>query len=394
MPTQPAPFRCSCSALVLTATFGLALSASVLAPRRLQGQTGGFLVRLGSDTVAVERYQKSADKIEGSIARRFPQANILKYTVALNRDGTVASYEQSVVRPDGSPAPNAPTGLRMTFTGDSVIRQTVQNNQPVTLRSAAPKGTLPTIGGSWLWYEMMVQTARRDGAAHSIGFNAQQAAPTKADVRLIGTDSAEIVGQGFRTGAKLDRNGRVTRGDGSLTTQKFIVTPLANADVAAIAAGWAAKDAAGQPPGAMSPRDTVNATIGAAQIWIDYGRPAKRGREIWGKLVPYDTTWRLGANAATQFRTDKDLDMGGVSVPAGTYTLWLYPTADKAWLIVNSQTGQWGTAYDASKDVVRVPLEKHTSLPSSEERFRIFVQGDMLMMHWDTAGYGVKVTPR
>jgi hypothetical protein len=135
----------------------------------------------------------------------------------------------------------------------------------------------------------------------------------------------------------------------------------------------------------------VRATIGGAQIMIDYGRPARRGRGDLGKVVPYDTTWRFGANAATQFRTDKDLDIGGVHVPAGFYTLWLLPTETRSWLIVNKQTGQWGTAHDRSKDIARIPLERHMNLPASEERFRIFFQGDTLMMHWDRGGYGVRL---
>lgn len=59
--------------------------------------------------------------------------------------------------------------------------------------------------------------------------------------------------------------------------------------------------------------------------------------------------------------------------------------------VVNTQTGQWETAYDGSKDLVRIPLDPHVSLPASEERFRIFVQNDMLMMHWDRGGYGVTI---
>lgn len=365
---------------------------AVAMPLSAGAQAGGFLVRLGNDTIAVERFERSAGKIEGSIVRHFPQTNILKYSIALNTDGTVASYEQVVTRADGSPPPNAPSSPpRMTFTADSVVRNIIQNGQPAVLRHAAPKGTLPAIASSWLGYEMMIQTAKRDGVVHTIGFGAQ-AVPAKQDVRLIGADSAEHVVQGFRTGFKLDRAGRIARGDGSLTTQKFVTTPLANADIAAIATAWAAKEAGAQPMG-MSTRDTVNANIGSAQVMIDYGRPAARGREIWGKLVPFDTTWRFGANAATQMRTDKDLEIGGMTVPAGFYTLWLYPSAGQSFLIVNSQTGQWGTAYDAAKDVVRIPVDKHMSLPATaaEERFRIFVQGDMLMMHWANGGYGARI---
>lgn len=362
---------------------------ALLLPLCAQAQSGGFLVKLGTDTIAVERYERSGNTITGSLLRRSPQPFIVRYTIELNPDGTVAAYEQSTLRPDGSPAQNAPVPLKMRFTGDSVIREIVQNGQPATLRSAAPRGTLPFIGLSWLATEMQVQAAKKGGQVHTISFNPRQAAPTPLEVRLIGSDSAEIVEQGFRTGLRLDASGRIARGDGSLTTQKWIATPISNPDIAMIAKAWAAA----QPMGVASTRDTVNAKIGDATLWIDYGRPAKRGREIWGTLVPLDTVWRFGANAAAQMRTDRDLDIGGVTVPAGFYSLWLLPSAGQSYLIVNSQTGQWGTQHDASKDVARIPLEKHMTLPATamEERFRVFVQGDMLMMHWDRGGYGVKI---
>ena len=367
----------------------LAATVLMLLPLGAQAQFGAFLTRLGTDTIAIERYEHAAGAIHGTLLRRTPQTVMVRYTLRLNADGTPASYEQTTLRADGEPMPNAPAPLKMTFTGDSVIREVVQNGQPTTLRSAAPKGTLPNIGLSWLAVEMQIRAAKDGKPVHTIGFSPNQAAPTRVDVRFFGADSVEIVQQGFRTGIRLDGSGRVSRADGSLTTQKFIVTAIANPNLKAIGTAWAT----GQPMGAASTRDTVNATIGDAKIWIDYGRPAKRGREIWGKLVPYDTTWRFGANSAAQMRTDKDLDFGGVTVPAGFYSLWLYPSAGPSYLIVNSQTGQWGTMYDASKDIARIPLEKHMSLPASaaEERFRVFVAGDVLMMHWDRGGYGVKI---
>jgi len=231
----------------------------------------------------------------------------------------------------------------------------------------------------------------------SFGFAPQEDTAGRTEVRFVGADSAEIINQGFRLGLKLDRTGHLTRGDGSLTTQKFVVTHVRDADVKAIATAWAAKDAAGHAVGALSTRDTLRAEIGGAKVFVEYGRPAKRGREIWGKLVPFDTTWRMGANAAAQFRTDKDLDMGGMVVPAGAYTIWLLPSGGPSYLLVNKQTvdgrGQplWGTRWDPKQDLVRVPLEKHMAMSTSEERFRIFVQGDQLMFHWDHGGYGVRV---
>ena len=70
-----------------------------------------------------------------------------------------------------------------------------------------------------------------------------------------------------------------------------------------------------------------------------------------GELVPYDKVWRTGANAATTLKTTAALDFGGTLVPAGTYTLYTLP-GEKGWkLILNKQTGQWGTQYDQAQDL-------------------------------------------
>jgi hypothetical protein len=132
---------------------------------------------------------------------------------------------------------------------------------------------------------------------------------------------------------------------------------------------------------------------------IDYSRPSKRGRVIFGStIVPWGEVWRVGANAATQFRTDKALEMGGVVVPAGFYTLWAIPAQSGGWkLLINSQTGQWGTAHDATKDIFQLPLATST-LPQPVERFTITVapsgQGGTLNLDWDTVRASIPFTVR
>jgi hypothetical protein len=363
-------------------------------PLVAQGQVRTFLVRLGNDTIAAERIERRGNHVEGTIVRRLPQTSLLRYTVHLNDDGTVAWYEQRALRADGTPQPNTHSApLKITFTGDSIVRDVVRGTEPVSLRSAAPRVTFPSIPGSVFGPELLIAAVARGATVHFIGINPQQTTPTRADVRLFGRDSAELVAGGFRTGFRL-QNGFVTRMDGSLTTSKILALPQPDLDVSALATTWASRDASGQSMGVASTRDTINASVGDAKVWIDYGRPAKRGRTIWGALVPYDTTWRLGANAATQFRTDKDLDIGGVTVPAGTYTLFLYPSAQQSYLIVNTQTGQWGTVHDASKDLARIPVQARMSLPTAEERFTISVRGNELLMQWDRGGYGVTIKPK
>ncbi|MDH5233649.1 MAG: DUF2911 domain-containing protein [Gemmatimonadota bacterium] len=95
-------------------------------------------------------------------------------------------------------------------------------------------------------------------------------------------------------------------------------------------------------------------------VTIDYGQPHARGRDVPSELMKDGTVWRTGANAATTLTTEADLTIGGAKVPKGAYSLYTIREGGKYVLIINSNTGQWGTDYDASKDFARVPLRMRT----------------------------------
>lgn len=114
----------------------------------------------------------------------------------------------------------------------------------------------------------------------------------------------------------------------------------------------------------LSPRDSVFLSLDTNKISVNYGRPSIRGRKIMGELVPWNEVWRTGANEATHLKTNFDLVMGGVPVPAGTYTLWTLPS-EKGWkFIINKETKQWGTKYDERMDLARFDAKvEHISSP-------------------------------
>jgi DUF2911 family protein len=94
-----------------------------------------------------------------------------------------------------------------------------------------------------------------------------------------------------------------------------------------------------------------------ARITVDYGQPHARGRTIVGSsIVPFDAVWRTGANEATSLTTDVDLTIGGVAVPKGAYTLYTLPSRSGWKLIINKNTGQWGTDYLSEHDLARIDL--------------------------------------
>jgi hypothetical protein len=115
---------------------------------------------------------------------------------------------------------------------------------------------------------------------------------------------------------------------------------------------------------AQSPPATESKTIGGKTISIAYSSPRVNGRvgKLFGKdgRIGQDKTypvWRAGANAATKFHTDAALDVGGLAVPAGDYTLYVDLTDPANWkLIINKQTGQWGLTYNQAQDLGRVTM--------------------------------------
>ena len=112
---------------------------------------------------------------------------------------------------------------------------------------------------------------------------------------------------------------------------------------------------------------------GPAVIRVDYGQPHARGRTVMGSaLVPMDTVWRFGANLATHLTTDVDIELGGLRVPRGTYTLFALPSESGWQLIVNRQTGQWGTDHDPTQDLGRVRMDR-TTLNDLVESFTVWI---------------------
>jgi hypothetical protein len=115
----------------------------------------------------------------------------------------------------------------------------------------------------------------------------------------------------------------------------------------------------------QSPPAETTMTLGKQTITIEYNAPSARGRAVEGGLIPYGSVWRLGADAATTLVTTGDIMIGNLRVPAGVHTLYLQGAQGGTWqLIVNKQTGQWGTEYNQAQDLGRVDMKvTKTSAP-------------------------------
>ena len=146
----------------------------------------------------------------------------------------------------------------------------------------------------------------------------------------------------------------------------------------------------------LSPPARTSVTINGKKLLIAYSSPRIRGRKIMGGLVPYGQWWRTGADNATTFQTDADLDLGGLKVPKGIYTIYTLPGATEWQLIINRQTGQWGTEYNQRQDLGRVKMNL-AQIPALVDSFKIELLSTggnkgLMKMTWERTEVSVPFT--
>lgn len=172
-----------------------------------------------------------------------------------------------------------------------------------------------------------------------------------------------------------------------------VIRALALFAATALPAAALAQDALETP--APSPAAQVMQRVGLTDITVEYSSPAVKGRPIWGKLVPYNELWRMGANKATQLRVSREVSIGGTAVPAGAYSLFAIP-GEKSWtIIVNKNTELWGSnGYDQKQDVLRLTV-KPEAAPHRERMTFIFSdssdEGTRLDLEWEKARISIPI---
>ncbi len=373
------------------AALALALAA---APAAAQ-ESGAFVIRLGHDTVAVEQFTRTTTRIQGTLVSRAPRTSIRTYTAELRPDGTIGRLEVTTRTPA---APDLlPQTITLTMGADSTDVRTVRGDTVREMKVAG--GAFPWVSNSYALAEPALRHAAARGLDSTAVVTVAPGARQAGSVSFIrrGADSVLIRAANGVTRVRVDARGRVLGAHSPESTFKAQVDRVDGADAQALAAEWARRDQAGQQMGSLSPRDSVTATVGGATVSVAYGRPAMRGRRIMGQVVPFGQVWRTGANEATHFRTDRDVRVGGTRVPAGSYTLWTVPGPETWTLILNRQTGQWGTVYDPAQDLARIPAPSalESGPPVELLTLRILPDGagGLLVIAWEATTVAVPITP-
>jgi hypothetical protein len=181
---------------------------------------------------------------------------------------------------------------------------------------------------------------------------------------------------------------------GKMFTRFMTKTALQCVSALIVAGGFASAQ--------QSPPAQASVTVGGKSISIKYSAPTAHGRRIFGAggVVSRDGTypvWRAGANAATAFHTDADLDAGGLHVPRGDYTIFVLVKDPDAWeLVLNKQTGQWGLSYNQAQDLGRVKMTM-SKPPAPIERLKYTFSDEggnhaKLQLEWENHIASVPIT--
>ena len=357
---------------------------------------GGFVTRLGNDTLAVERFTFTPTGFEVTAAIRVPETQLVRYRGELDRHGNLRSLLVLAYDPTDPPSAGGQPigGAQFSYGPDGVTVEGENERGEFMFEVETGPTAIPFFETIHWPFELALM--RR--AAGATGDTVPMVTGRRA-MPFVLTDLDEggmQIRHPFRgtMTVEVDAAGRIHTLDASGTTRKLRVERVDDPHVAELAREFARRDEAGRGIGALSGRGEAVGEIDGASVVVDYGVPRKRGRVIFGELVPFGEVWRTGANRATHLTTDTDLVIGGTEVPAGSYTLFTIPEPDEWTLIINRATDINGTSYDRTRDLARVPMTVR-SLEETVEDFTIVVDPDgYLRMRWDRTEASVPVQPR
>jgi hypothetical protein len=383
------------AAFALPLLAALAALSGSAAPAAAQTDSAGLVTVLGRDTLALERWVRTPGRITAEAVVRSPRTTLRRYVMDLGPDGRMRRFQEQVFNP--AAAGGAPLRTETVEAGEGAWSRTVvQGDSTVSARIEAPAEALPWVDLVHWPFELVLMRARGGQGGE---------APLLAGGRALAYRVAPAEGGGWTlthplrgpSVAQVDAQGRLVSLDAAGTTRKVVVTRVPWLQLDDAAARWAQADREGRGMGELSGRGRMEGNVSGANILIDYGTPARRGRDIFPGVVRWGELWRTGANRATHFTTDRALELRGadgatLQVPAGEYTLFSIPQEDGGWLIINRQTGQNGTAYDAAHDLGRVRMARAT-VAEPVETFTIAAEpaadGGVLRLSWDRSAFTV-----
>lgn len=355
--------------------------------------TASFVGRMGTDTVLIETYTINNNHLYGRAFTRVPEDYIADFTIHFYTDGSMREFNINAMNPINSSVPFEAKSrafeyrLNMNCQNDTCTYYNSDPNFASERIVKHPAKHMDFVGG-WVplislmeWNCMRLAKSKQQAISlnminHNIGVY---------PISLHYKDTGKMIFGGpflEYTTISVDPHGRISDVNGIGTPWNYIVTKHSPIDIDEIAQRMT------QTPGIGIPSPTESSTfeIKGSKISLTYGRPHKRGRVIFGGVVPYDSLWRTGANGPTTIKFERNVKFGKQLVPQGEYSIYTIPKRDEWLLIFSKDQERWPTDPDRSKEFVQFKIPVQLS-NEAVQQFTILIQqtkkGGQLQFLWD-----------
>ncbi len=355
--------------------------------------TASFIGRMGVDTVLVETYSMINNHLYGKTFIRVPEDYIGEFSIHFYPDGSIREFNIVAMDPFNSSVPfKAITRffeyrLNMNCINDTCTFYNSHTNIPAERIYKHATQKMDFVGG-WVplislmeWNCLRLIKSQKQQIPlkmihHVIGVNDIAVRRQNKDTVIFGGPFLEY------TKIKIDADGRILNTNGIGTPWNYYVTKHDPINIDEVAKRMAKTPGIGIP----SITDSLEAVVQNSKIKIRYGRPFKRGRTIFGGVVPYDSVWRTGANRLTLITLENNIRIGETIIPKGQYGIYTIPRLNDWLLIFNTDLTKWPTDPDLTKNfsTIVIPVKKTENIT---EKFTIEItetkKGGLLKFLWD-----------
>ena len=332
-----------------------------------QTYSASFVATLGTDTVIVETYNMLPNHLYGKAFLRYPEDRIGVFDFRFYPDGSIQYYSISYMKPDSSYVTSSGTqGVfcekdTCTWFSSERDRKGEYVNRHLAKQMDFIGGWTPTLSLIEWNCMRLIKSGKQSLPITMLNdyIGVRHVAVSK------GNDNTMIFGGDFLEYAKIKSTpeGRILAYDGTATPWNYIVTKLKPINVDEMAKRISKKAKIGDP----SPKSKVNFAIANDTIDLSYSRPFKRGRKIFGGVVPFDSVWRTGAGDPTKINLPYDIQFGKIAIPKGEYCLYSIPGKSGWTLIFNTDFKKWPTEPNRSKDFALVPLQVRKAVQPTDQ---------------------------
>ena len=343
---------------------------------------------LGNDLYSAEVFTTNKEGFSGKLLKRSPVTELANYEGFKNPDGVLSYFKIHWSVPKVNTIDKADRIIEFIKREGYYLYIETRNNKTDTTVFKTSKSVLPHAVKMPIPFVLLHEIYANPQLTENneVGFlRSRFEEPDFRAWRHIGKDT---MGLDFMNLPMLSVwNGEhVTWRSGKLTTVKtkgFLQN--STFDIDSLANYYATLDKEGRGLGIASPPTFLEKELNGTSVRIDYFQPSARGRKVFGYLIPTDTIWRTGANAATKLTINKPLTINKITIPKGMYSIWSFHSQEKSELIINGNAETWGTNYDANKDLFRIPLVRNKT-NEFVEKFQIDIDNkddeNYLILRW------------